>query len=452
MAGGVFEVVAPAAGAGSDVQPWPARGAAYYALLIVILATLLNFLDAQVFGMMAQRIKVDFHLTDEQLGFLIGPANVIFYVLIGIPMARLVDIYPRKIVLACGIAASGGITALGGLAQSFGQLFSSRMLVGAGGSAHAPGAYSILSDYFPPAKLPRAIGFLQLGFIGGNALGIFLGGQLVSLAAAWPVSHWMGLTVRGWQWVLMMVGFPGLLISGLLLLVREPARRGVTAHGKPLPVTAVVREIRARKAIYLPLFIGLAFSATQAIGMLPWRAPFLIRTYGWNEAQIGRWMGIMFLASSLIGAAFGTLFVEWLSKRHQDANVRASAILFAIAAPFEIIAPLMPSGGLALLCLGVAGACGIASAVPQNAAIQRITPNEMRGQVTAIYLFMFIVFGALGSQLIGTITQRVFGSDADLRKSIVLTASVLMPLAAFAISRGIRPYGREVERLERESA
>jgi MFS family permease len=451
VTGGVSAVVAPLAGAGPIAQPWPSRGAAHYALLVIILATMLNFLDAQVFGMMAQRIKVDLHLTDEQLGFLIGPANVIFYVLIGIPMARLVDIYPRKIVLACGIAAIGGITALGGLAQSFGQLFGSRMLVGAGGSAHAPGAYSILSDYFPPAKLPRAIGFLQLGFIGGNALGIFLGGQLVSLAAAWPISHWMGLTVRGWQWILMMVGAPGLLISGMLLLVKEPARRGVTAHGKPLPVTAVLREIRARKAIYLPLFIGLAFSATQAIGMLPWRAPFLIRTYGWNEARIGRWMGIMFLASSLIGAAFGTLFVEWLSKRYKDANVRAAAILFAIAAPFEIIAPLMPSGGLALLCLAVAQACGIASAVPQNAAIQRITPNEMRGQVTAIYLFMFIVFGALGSQLTGTITQRVFGSDADLWKSIVLTASVLMPLAAFAISRGIRPYGREVERLEGEA-
>src|SRR5271169_3608923 len=291
-----------------QAQPWPARRAAYYGLLVIILATALNFMDAQIFNMLAGHIKADFHLTDEQLGFLLGPANIVFYVLVGIPLARLVDLYPRKYVLAAGITFIGGITALGGLAQSFRQLFFSRMLVGAGGSAHAPGAYSMLSDYFPPAKLPRAIGFLQLGFIGGNALGIFLGGQLVSLAAAWPISHWMGLTVHGWQWILMMVGVPGLLISGMLLLVQEPARRGVTVHGKRLPATAVLREIRARKAIYLPLFIGLAFSATQAIGMLPWRAPFLIRTYGWNEAQIGRWMGIMFLASSLIGAAFGTLF------------------------------------------------------------------------------------------------------------------------------------------------
>ncbi|HTC37400.1 MAG TPA: MFS transporter [Steroidobacteraceae bacterium] len=429
------------------LQPWPSNRAAYYALAVIILATMLNFFDAGVFGIMAQRIKVDFHLTDEQLGFLIGPANVVFYVLVGIPMARLVDIYPRKIVLACGIAAIGGITALGGLAQNFTQLFSSRMLVGAGGSAHAPGAYSMLADLFPPARLPRAIGFLQLGFIGGSALGIFLGGHLVYWAAHWPVSQWLGFTLHGWQWILMMVGAPGLLIAALLLLAKEPPRRGAAQEKSP-PITAVAREIWSRKAIYLPLFIGLAFSATQAIGMQAWRAPFLIRTYGWDEARIGNWLGFTFLAASLVGAVLGTLLVEALSKRYKDANVRAATILFAAAAPFEIIAPLMPSGGPSLVCLGVTTMCGLASAVPQNSAIQRITPNRMRGQITAIYLFMFIVFGALGSQLIGSITQRGFHSDADLWKTIVLTASILMPLAAFAISRGIKPYGREVERLE----
>jgi MFS family permease len=447
MATAVSGVIPTASNEARVSQPWPSRPAAYYALAVIILATMLNFFDAGVFGMMAQRIKIDFHLTDEQLGFLIGPANVIFYVLIGIPMARLVDIYPRKIVLACGIAAIGGITALGGLAQNFTQLFSSRMLVGAGGSAHAPGAYSMIADLFPPERLPRAIGFLQLGFIGGGALGIFLGGHLIHWATTWPMSHWMGFTMHGWQWILIMVGAPGLVISALLLLAKEPARRG-TAAASSLPVAAVFREIWSRKAIYLPLFIGLAFSATQAIGMQAWRAPFLIRTYGWNEGRIGTWLGFTFLVASLIGAVFGTLLVEALSKRYKDAHVRAATILFAAAAPFEIIAPLMPSGELSLLCLGVAMMCGLASAVPQNSAIQRITPNRMRGQITAIYLFMFIVFGALGSQLIGSITQRVFGSDADLWKTIVLTGSILMPLAAIAISRGIKPYGREVERLE----
>ena len=108
----------------------------------------------------------------------------------------------------------------------------------------------------------------------------------------------------------------------------------------------------------------------------------------------------------------------------------------------------MPSGELALLFVALGGVFAIASAVPQNAAIQRITPNQMRGRVTAIYLFMFIFFGGFGAQLIGSVTQRVFHDDAYLWKSIALTAAILLPLAAFIISRGVRPYGREVERLE----
>jgi len=244
------------------------------------------------------------------------------------------------------------------------------------------------------------------------------------------------------------VGAPGLLISGLLLMAKEPPRRGTAAHGQSLSVRSVLRELQSRRRIYLPMFIGLALSATQSVGLQAWRAPFLIRTYGWTEGQIGRWMGLVFLVSSLTGVVFGTVFVEWLAKRYKDANLRAAAIMFSIAGPLEIIAPLMPSAALSLVCLGGALVCGLASAVPQNAAIQRITPNELRGQVTAVYLFMYIGFGALGGQLIGSVTQRVFHSDADLWKSLVLTAAILMPLATLIISLGIKPYGREVERLE----
>ena len=457
-AGAVADAGTPAEGAAAAVAPaspqaqgWPARSAAYYGLFVIILATALNFLDLQMFSMMAPRIKADFHLTDEQLGFLLGPANIIFFLLVGIPLGRLADKYPRKYVLAGGITLTGGITALGGLAQNFVQLFMSRMLVGAGGSAHAPGAYSMLADYFPPARLPRAIGFLQLGFISGNVLGFYLGGVLLTMVAAWPVTHWMGLTIHGWQWVLMMVGAPGLGVAALLLCAHEPPRRGLTGEALNVPMMAVLREIWTRRGVYLPLFIGLAFSATEFLGLQVWRPTFLARTYGWSPQRIGNWMSVVTLVSWLLGAFVGTVFTERLAKRYRDANVRAAAILFALIVPFEVAAPLMPSGELSLLCVALGGVCGLASAVPQNAAIQRITPNAMRGRVTAIYLLMFS-FGYFGGQLIGSVTHRVFHNDADLWKSIVLTASILLPLAAFTISRGIRPYGREVERLEKLEA
>jgi MFS family permease len=102
-----------------------------------------------------------------------------------------------------------------------------------------------------------------------------------------------------------------------------------------------------------------------------------------------------------------------------------------------VIAPLMPNGMLCLLMYALSGMFGIASAIPQNAAIQRITPNEMRGQVTAVYLFLFIYFGAMGSLMIGTINQRVMGDESQLWKTMALTAAVLMPLAAISVSFGL---------------
>lgn len=461
--------MAASAGIAQDVQqydadasqPWPSERAGYFALAVIILATFLNFFDATVFGMMAQRIKTDFDLTDEQLGFLGGPANIIFYVVVGIPLARLIDLYPRNLILSAGIAMIGGITALGGLAQNFGQFIASRMFVGAGGSAHAPGSYSMLADYFPPQRIPRAFALLQLGFIGGTTLGVYFGGQLIGVVADWEPSQWMGLRIFGWQWILIWVGLPCLLTSFLFLLVKEPPRRMVATVSPEAPAEqSVMRRvaafigfdafavIRANGRVYFPLFTGLALSAIETFGLQFWRTPFMIRTYGWDEARIGAVMAPLLLVASLLGVFLGGFFVEWLAKRHKDANVRAATILFGLVAACSITAPLMPTGEAALAVMSLGAMFGLAGAVPQNAAIQRIAPNAMRGQVTAIYLFMFTFFGAMGSFVIGTVTQRIIGSEAELWKALVLTAGLLLPLATFFMWRGIKPYREEVKRLE----
>jgi len=91
---------------------------------------------------------------------------------------------------------------------------------------------------------------------------------------------------------------------------------------------------------------------------------------------------------------------------------------------------------------------GLAGAVPQNAAIQRIAPNEMRGQVTALYLFMFTFFAALGSFVIGWISDYIVGDPQKLWQAILITAILFLPAATFFMFMGIRPYREEVERLE----
>jgi MFS family permease len=440
--------------------PSYSMAAAYWALFVIILATFVTFFEQVVFAMLAERIKADFGLSDSQLGFLAGPASIICYLFVGIPLARLADIFPRKFVLAGGVAAIGVVTALGGIAQSFTQFVGTRVFLAAGGSAHAPSAYSLLADAFPPRILTRAFALLQFGFIGGTTLGPIIGGMLIGVAAGWAPTVHGGLTILGWQWLMIWLGLPALLVALLFLTVKEPPRQAVAPDAITPPERAplgrriltftgldAAKAIHAKRHVYYPLFAGLALSAIEVFGLQFWRVPFMIRTYGWNEAQIGAVMGSMTLVASLLGLLLGGVFVEWLAKRHADANVRAAAIFFGCVTLCAILAPLMPNGYASLAVSSVGAMFGMAGAVPQNAAIQRVAPNAMRGQVTAIYLFMFTFFGAMGSFLVGLVQDYLVGDPAQLWKALVMTASVLLPIATLCMVRAIRPYREEVERI-----
>ncbi len=452
------EEVAATATAGAAPPPadtgeaWPRPAFAWYALTLITLATGLNFFDAAVFGLMVESIKRDFGLSEIELGLLIGPAGVFFYLFVGIPLARLADIYSRKVILGAGLVLTSGMTAVSGLAQGFGQFFFARAFTGVSGSAHAPASYSMIADLFPRHRLPRAFGFLQLGFISGAVLGPLLGGMALAYVANWEPSRLGPLTIYNWQWVLIAVGMPGLVVAALIFLLPEPPRRGKVSGAKVLPLSAVFAEIRARRAVYFPLFVGLALTSIEAQGIVAWRAPFLMRTYGWSMAQIGAWSGSIALVSFLLGAVVGTFLTEALSKRYKDGPVRTTVIVFALLAPLTVAAPLMPTGELSMIVSGVGGIFGMAGAVPQNTAIQSITPNEMRGQVTAVYLFMFTAFGAMGSFVVSLVTTFVVGGPENLWLSMALVAGVLLPLGTFAISRAMKPYASEIERLEKIAA
>src|SRR5690606_29690861 len=160
-------------------QSWPSEKAGFYALFAVVFATFITFLDQTAFGLLAEKMKISFGISDFVLGLLLGPVTVVAYVIVGIPLARLVDIFPRKYVLSAGIAALGTIMALGGLAQNLWQLIATRLFVGASSSANGPGSYSILVDYFRPLRIPLVFALLQLGYILGSSFGNILGGRLI---------------------------------------------------------------------------------------------------------------------------------------------------------------------------------------------------------------------------------------------------------------------------------
>ncbi len=463
MAAGVGAEVptAPAQG-GDTAQEWPRESAGWFALFVIVLTMFLTFFDQTVFAMLAEKMRASFGLSDSALGFLLGPASVVAFVFVGIPLSRLVDIYPRKFVLAAGIAVMGMITALGGIAQNFAQLVGTRLFVGAGGSAHGPGSYSLLADAFRPVRVPLAFALVQVGFVLGQSGGTWGGGQLIAWTDTMPETlSFLGLTIFSWQLVLIIIGLPGLLAAILFLMVREPPRRSPPESARLVPSDAplgrklmaftgldAIRAINMRGATYWPLFAALALSAIESQGLPAWRVPFISRTYGWTEAEIGNLLGPLIFVASMTGIVVGGIFVSWMNRRWKDGNIRACAIIFSCTTTFAILTPLMPYAELALGCMAATAMFGLAGAPAQNAAIQRIAPNEMRGQVTALYLFMFTFFGAMGSFVIGTVSDLVIGDPQKLWQALLVVAAVFMPTATFFMWRAIKPYGAEVERLE----
>lgn len=460
MAGPVIAPGGDSGVASAAGKVWPSAGAAYWALAVIVLATFMSFLDQVVFGMLAENIKRDFDLTDTQLGFLAGPATIICYFFVGIPLGRLADIYPRKLVLSASAGIIGLLIALSGMAQSFAQFVGSRVFLAAGGSAHAPSSYSLLTDAFPPRVLTRAFALLQLGFIGGTTLGPIIGGRLVKASAGWNAEPFLGLPIHSWQWVLIYLALPSFIASVLFLTVQEPQRLAPRGEGVQVPQDAgllrkiitfmgfdAARAIHAGGRVYYPMFAALALSAVESFGIMFWRVPYLMREFGWDAKQIGDAIGLTALIASILGMVVGGVFVEWLAKRHKDANIRAAFLCFCGTTVVIITALLIPDPFWSSVTFGCAALFGIAGAVPQNAAIQRVAPNAMRGQITAFYLFMFTFFGAMGSWFIGAISDHVTG---NLGQAILITACTLLPLAAFLMFRAIRPYREEVERLEAE--
>src|SRR3954447_3071447 len=211
----------------SEEAPPPVRVGRYgwYALFVLVLVYAVNFIDRQIISILAQDIKADLHVGDDQIGFLYGTAFAVFYALFGIPLGRLADSWYRGRLIALGLGLWSTMTALSAFAGSFGMLAIARIGVGVGEASASPAAYSMISDHFPRQKRATALSIYSAGLYIGGALSLPLGGLVSSRwKAAWPHAADAPLGLAGWQAAFLAVGIPGLLLALWVLTLREPLR------------------------------------------------------------------------------------------------------------------------------------------------------------------------------------------------------------------------------------
>ena len=181
-----------------------------YALVLLAVGNLLNYLDRNIIFALFEPIKLDLHVTDAQLGWL-GAAYAIVFSLGALFSGVLSDLVSRRAVLAGGVALWTAATSVGGVIVTYTQLFATRALVGIGQSSYLPAAQALLADYFPRRGRAQAMGIFWTGLAVGGALAVYLGGVLA--------------TAFGWRRALIFVGLPGLLFALLLGRLRDPAER-----------------------------------------------------------------------------------------------------------------------------------------------------------------------------------------------------------------------------------
>ena len=169
--------------------------------------------------MLVEPIKQDFNLTDSQIALLGGAAFSIFYAVMALPIGYAVDRYKRTRVLGIGIFLWSMMTALAGLANSFGRLFGARIGVAVGEAVMAPTSVSLISDYFPENKQGKPMGIITSGVYIGIGITLLGGGFLIDYLTEIGGIHipFIGY-LKPWQATFMIVGIPGLLVAlGVLI-------------------------------------------------------------------------------------------------------------------------------------------------------------------------------------------------------------------------------------------
>ena len=353
------------------------RSRAAYALSVLFAVNAMNFFDRQIGGALAEPIRKEWGLSDSALGAL-GTAFTLLYAFVGIPLGRLSDRISRKKILGIAVFAWSLLTSISGMARSYGQMFSTRLGVGAGEAACAPAATSLIGDLFPPARRARAMSVFMLGLPIGIALS-YLVSSLV--AHTW-----------GWRAAFFVAGIPGVLCAIGALFIDEPQR------GMMEKRTVAARPWRALLTIptmwWLVLSGALHNFNMYALGSF--LTPLLMRYHGATLRQAGLIAMATYGLGGIPGLLIGGALADRISIQRKNGRLLVGAVSILISIPLLLLALLTPAHHILMFVVFAAGGCMTMYVYYSSvyAALHDVVEPALRGTAMAFYFFAMYVLGA----------------------------------------------------------
>ena len=442
------------AAAGSDLSAYPSAFAAWYSVAALMLIYIFSFIDRTTISLIVEPMKRDLHIGDIQMGLLQGSAFALFYTFLGLPIARLSDRHSRRAIIAGGVFIWSIMATLCGLARTALQLFVARIGVGVGEAALSPAAYSIITDSFPRSKLGSAFGIYNIGITIGAGVAFLVGGIVVAAVSRAGATFTLPLLgdVRAWQMVFIVTGAPGIVLPLLLLTFREPPRRGILRSPAAAPAAALPRPplkevlgyIWLNRKFYCLHFIALALLAMCGYSVAAWLPSAIIRAYGVSAGQVGKVLGVSTILMNSTGMLLAGFLCDRLSRQgRKDAPIIVALISACGIAVFSCLPTLMPTVTLVWIAIFVSGLTFNAYNGVGPQAVNQVTPNQYRAQVSAVYLFVVNVLGlGVGPPLVALLNDQLFHDPLKIRFSLIIVV-FSAALTAIALLWIVRPIYRQ---------
>ena len=343
-----------------------------------------------------------------------------------------------------------------GLIRTYPAFLSLRMGLGVGEATLSPAAYSTITDLFPGRTLARALSVYSMGISIGAGIAQMVGGIVVGFVEgreSW-VLPLVEREVFSWQVVFFFIAAPTIPLSILLLSIREPVRRGVGRAAQAVAKVSMRESlgyIWQNRRTMGGLSFGLAFLSFSGYGVGAWLPSHFIRNLGWSARDVGIGIGTV----TIVGGALGMIFGGWLADKLYARGIVNSKLMVAFISstawfPFGILYPLMDNG---YWTLGLYAPAVFIGSMPWGvgpAAVQEIMPNRIRGQASAIYLFIANLLGlGFGPFIMALFTQYVFRDDSAVRWSILVVPVGAHVLSSILIWVGVKSFKDSLLRLER---
>ncbi|MGB1138324.1 MAG: spinster family MFS transporter [Luminiphilus sp.] len=404
---------------------------AWYATIVLTATYTFSFIDRQIVNLLVEPIKADLLLSDTQISFLQGLAFVVPYLILSIPVGRLVDTVSRVKVLIGGIIFWSVACVFCGLSKTMTQLAIGRMGVGAGEASVTPAAWSLLADYFPEDKRGLPVSIFLMGPYLGAGLSLIIGAEVISWAdqVTLPI---LG-DIASWQFTFIAVGLPGILLAMILATLAEPMRKETLSDtgARSVSWSEGMDFVRSRKKVYGAYLLGAPFIVITLYALQAWVPTLLIRVHGMDIADAGRGYGSIALLCGSAGVLSGPVLAKYFTRRgHKDGGLRVATLAAAVLLPAIVIAGFTADTTLALVAIAVSSFFVTVPMALFTTGLQAVTPNEMRGVIAGIYVVIVNLFGlALGPTSVALVTDYVFADASAVGASMAVVCAVSLPVA-----------------------